>query len=66
MKAEDLPKLSLGERYYTTALENRLIVEEALLDTGEVVRAAPWEFPGSIIRVVMEGERYLGKGRPHR
>jgi len=66
MKAEDLPKLSLGERYYTTDLKNRLIVEEALLNTGEVVRAAPWVLPWSIIRVVMEGERYLGKGRPHK
>ena len=66
MKAEDLPKLSLGERYYTTDLENRLIVEEALLDTGEVVRAAPWVLPWSIIHVIREEERYLGKGRPHR
>lgn len=66
MKAEDLPKLSLGERYYTTDLENRLTVEEALLDTGEVVRAAPWVLPWSIIHVIRGGERYLGKGRPHK
>ncbi len=66
MKAEDLPKLSLGERYYTTDLKNRLIVEEALLDTGEVVRAAPWNVPSSVIHVIKEGETYLGKGRPHR
>ena len=56
MIKEDLPTLSKGERYYTTDLENRLIVEEALLDTGEVVRAAPWELPWSIIRVIREEE----------
>ena len=66
MKVEDLSKLSPGERYYTTDLKNRLNVEEVLLNTGEVVIAAPWNVPSSVIHVIKEGETYLGRGRPHR
>lgn len=40
-------------------------MEEALLDTGEVVIAAPWDNP-SVIDVINEGETYLGKGRTHK
>ena len=41
-------------------------MEEALLDTGEVVIAAPWNNPNYVIDVINEGETYLGKGRTHR
>jgi hypothetical protein len=41
-------------------------VEEALLDTGEVVMAAPWNNPRNVIDVINGGETYLGKGRTHR
>lgn len=66
MIKEDLPKLSPGECYYTTNLKGRLFVEEALLDTGEVVIAAPWGNPRNVIDVINGGETYLGKGRTHR
>lgn len=66
MIKEDLPTLYKGECHYTTDLKGRLIVEEALLDTGEVVMAAPWNNPRNVIDVINGGETYLGKGRTHR
>lgn len=66
MVKEDLPTLYEGECYYTTDLKGRLCVEEALLDTGEVVIAAPWGNPRNVIDVINGGETYLGKGRTHR
>jgi hypothetical protein len=65
MVKEDLPTLYGGEWYYTTNLRGRLCVEEALLDTGEVVIAAPWWTPMFVINTIEEGETYLGKGRRH-
>ena len=64
MKVEDLPMLSMGEYHYITNLKRRLCVEEALLDTGEVVIAAPCA-PWFVIHGIKEGESYLGKGRRH-
>lgn len=66
MVKEDLPTLYEGEWYYTTNLRGRLCVEEALLDTGEVVIAAPVSVPSSVIHIINDGETYLGKGRTHR
>jgi hypothetical protein len=65
MTEKDLPKLASGERHYTTNLNNNLRTEEALLDTGEVVIAAPWWTPTFVIDTIKEGESYLGKGRRH-
>lgn len=65
MTEEDLPELAEGERHYTTDLNNKLQTEEALLDTGEVVIAAPWWTPMFVIDTIKEGESYLGKGRRH-
>lgn len=66
MIKKDLPTLYEGEWYYTTNLRGRLCVEEALLDTGELVWAAPWYTPGCVIDVINKGETYLGKGRTHK
>ena len=66
MKAGDLPTLSRGEYHYITNLKGHLWVEEALLNTGEVVIAAPLSAPWFVIREVNSGEWYLGKGRTHR
>ncbi len=65
MTEKDLPKLAEGEWHYTTNLNNKLRTEEALLDTGEVVIAAPWWTPMFVIDTIKEGETYLGKGRRH-
>jgi len=65
MIKEDLPTLCEGEWYYTTNLKGRWCVEEALLDTGEVVIAVPWWTPMFVINTIEEGETYLGKGRRH-
>jgi hypothetical protein len=65
MTEEALPELAEGERHYTTDLNNKLQTEEALLDTGEVVIAAPWWTPMFVIDTIKEGESYLGKGRRH-
>lgn len=66
MIKEDLPKLSPGECYYTTNLNGRLHLVEALLDNGKVVIAAPWFTPSFVIDVINGGGTYLGKGRTHR
>jgi len=65
MTEADLPELAKGERHYTTNINNELQTEEALLDTGEVVIAAPWHFGTFVIDTIKEGESYLGKGRRH-
>ena len=65
MTEADLPELALGEWHYTTNLNNKLQTEEALLDTGEVVIAAPWWPPMFVINTIEEGEPYLGKGSRH-
>ena len=67
MKVEDLSKLSPGERYYTTDLKNRLIVEEVLLNTGEMVSGVIiCEYKGTVNRIVYkEGGKYIGIGVIH-
>lgn len=65
MTEADLPELAEGERWYTTNVSGQFLTEGALLDTGDVVRAAYWRSTYFVMRAIKRGETYLGKGRRH-
>jgi hypothetical protein len=65
MTEEALPELAEGERWYTTNVSGQFLTEEALLDTGEVVRASCWRSTYFFVYAIKRGEIYLGKGRRH-